>query len=102
MQAIEQTRTWCWRFDAADLNNSKMVVDLVDSICVECGVDLSRRADLELVMTEVINNAIDHGVLGLDSAMKKSPEGFEQYFICLLYTSPSPRDLSTSRMPSSA
>ena len=28
---------------------------------------------------------------------------FQQlYTICLLYTSPSPRDLSTSRMPSSA
>ena len=26
----------------------------------------------------------------------------EQYDICLLYTSPSPRDLTTSRMPSSA
>ena len=26
----------------------------------------------------------------------------EQYKSCLLYTSPSPRDLSTSRMPSSA
>ena len=26
----------------------------------------------------------------------------EQYYFCLLYTSPSPRDLSTSRMPSSA
>ena len=26
----------------------------------------------------------------------------EWYCICLLYTSPSPRDLSTSRMPSSA
>ena len=26
----------------------------------------------------------------------------EQYIVCLLYTSPSPRDLSTSRMPSSA
>ena len=26
----------------------------------------------------------------------------EQYNDCLLYTSPSPRDLSTSRMPSSA
>ena len=25
-----------------------------------------------------------------------------QYGLCLLYTSPSPRDLSTSRMPSSA
>ena len=26
----------------------------------------------------------------------------KQAYICLLYTSPSPRDLSTSRMPSSA
>ena len=81
IQAIEQTRTWCWRFDAPDLNDSNLIVDLVDSICVECDVDPARRADLELVMAEVINNAIDHGVLGLDSAMKKSPEGFEQYFM---------------------
>ena len=29
-------------------------------------------------------------------------QGFELAHICLLYTSPSPRDLSTSRMPSSA
>ena len=28
--------------------------------------------------------------------------GVSQVLICLLYTSPSPRDLSTSRMPSSA
>ena len=31
----------------------------------------------------------------------KSPNAAEDH-ICLLYTSPSPRDLSTSRMPSSA
>ena len=35
---------------------------------------------------------------GLGSGVIVSPEGY----ICLLYTSPSPRDLSTSRMPSSA
>ena len=29
-------------------------------------------------------------------------EAAEEITICLLYTSPSPRDLSTSRMPSSA
>ena len=29
-------------------------------------------------------------------------EAYEQQESCLLYTSPSPRDLSTSRMPSSA
>ena len=30
------------------------------------------------------------------------PRLFLTVYICLLYTSPSPRDLSTSRMPSSA
>ena len=30
------------------------------------------------------------------------PPGADYYLCCLLYTSPSPRDLSTSRMPSSA
>ena len=39
---------------------------------------------------------------------EKEAEGFyiehkgKPFFPCLLYTSPSPRDLSTSRMPSSA
>ncbi|HET8848329.1 MAG TPA: SpoIIE family protein phosphatase [Marinobacter sp.] len=31
-------------------------------------------------VTELINNAIDHGVLGLDSSLKQSPDGFDQYF----------------------
>ena len=35
-----------------------------------------------------------------DAAYKAERQ--EHYFSCLLYTSPSPRDLSTSRMPSSA
>ena len=40
----------------------------------------------------------------LDETIKMSDEedDFDQFFDCLLYTSPSPRDLSTSRMPSSA
>ena len=39
------------------------------------------------------------GLQGLDVGI---PEGWPEYVLCLLYTSPSPRDLSTSRMPSSA
>ena len=35
----------------------------------------------------------------VNSDLPQRPVG---YFNCLLYTSPSPRDLSTSRMPSSA
>ena len=40
--------------------------------------------------------------LGLEHALDKLDIPFERAKVCLLYTSPSPRDLSTSRMPSSA
>ena len=39
---------------------------------------------------------------GLADFVKKADELTTKYGGCLLYTSPSPRDLSTSRMPSSA
>ena len=39
---------------------------------------------------------------GIVDATRDQVKDFEQQYICLLYTSPSPRDLSTSRMPSSA
>ena len=38
--------------------------------------------------------------LGITGALMVTGDAFAQ--TCLLYTSPSPRDLSTSRMPSSA
>ena len=41
---------------------------------------------------------IEKEMLAVVYALQK----FDQYVCCLLYTSPSPRDLSTSRMPSSA
>ena len=39
---------------------------------------------------------------GVDGAKKFSEEVFGVLFTCLLYTSPSPRDRTRSRMPSSA
>lgn len=82
MQALEKTRTRFWKFESQDLRNCDLISDLVASICCECDVDRSRVHTLELVIAEVVNNAIDHGVLGLDSSIKKNPEGFEEYFIC--------------------
>ena len=44
-------------------------------------------------------------VTGSDELTRKVAEEFSKntwFVACLLYTSPSPRDLSTSRMPSSA
>ena len=43
--------------------------------------------------------------LGIERAVVVQPTGYgfdNRCTLCLLYTSPSPRDLSTSRMPSSA
>ncbi len=39
------------------------------------------RQALFTIFTELYVNALDHGVLGLKSELKKTPEGFGQYFI---------------------
>ena len=39
---------------------------------------------------------------GFGTSFEKITEAIDEVYSCLLYTSPSPRDLSTSRMPSSA
>ena len=51
--------------------------------------------DLRTAFLELVGDALDPEVFAeLDDAVRDD--------VCLLYTSPSPRDLSTSRMPSSA
>ena len=42
------------------------------------------------------------GTFGYVGSSPTAPTLMDTYSRCLLYTSPSPRDLSTSRMPSSA
>ena len=71
--------------------------------------DLTERVDsyLEYVSDEWIQENALAVEAGLKTEMTESfLEGmkglFEEHYVCLLYTSPSPRDLSTSRMPSSA
>lgn len=46
------------------------------------GVPTLRPAlgDIGLVLTELFTNALDHGVLKLDSSLKQSPRGFAEYF----------------------
>ncbi len=39
-----------------------------------------RREQIVMVISELLNNAVDHGILGLDSAMKATPEGFAAYY----------------------
>lgn len=38
------------------------------------------RNQIFLIFTELFNNALDHGILRLDSSLKHQPDGFERYF----------------------
>lgn len=40
----------------------------------------SQRMHIYTILAELINNAVDHGLLKLDSSTKSSPEGFETYY----------------------
>ena len=66
------------------------VVDLLKKIAVERGDE---------ALAEFIGTPEGHARI---RAVHHLAEGNPRIYVCLLYTSPSPRDLSTSRMPSSA
>ena len=42
-------------------------------------LEKEHRNKIFLVLSELINNAIDHGILAVNSKLKESPEGFEAY-----------------------
>ena len=61
----------------------------------------------EVVLDELVPEPQGVDVWGMvhraqDGDAEAFGELYDHYVTCLLYTSPSPRDLSTSRMPSSA
>jgi anti-sigma regulatory factor (Ser/Thr protein kinase) len=39
-----------------------------------------RRAEVFAVVAELVNNAVDHGLLGLDSRLKADAEGFATFY----------------------
>ena len=60
-------------------------------------IDSLRGRNLDVyLLSERIEKPVDHPIV------RPSINAMAESYICLLYTSPSPRDLSTSRMPSSA
>ena len=55
-----------------------------------------------IYMTPRIEKVVLNMGLGLDATDSKILKSCEEDMACLLYTSPSPRDVEESRMPSSA
>jgi len=67
------------RFNGSRLRETNPVPILV-SYLLEMEELENERQSLFTVMTELYVNALDHGVLGLDSNQKTDPDGFESYF----------------------
>ena len=84
---------------------SKGLKELREAICEKKNKNYGISIDPEhVVITQGVAEAINFVISAFidpgDEILVPSPT-YPSY-ICLLYTSPSPRDLSTSRMPSSA
>ena len=75
---------------------------VVASICFVT-IPNTAQADSQLdVLIKITQNTKEHLKNDIDKLSNVSQEVYDFFDDCLLYTSPSPRDLSTSRMPSSA
>ena len=60
------------------------------------------HAETEADAYKKLCTLVEEEIVELESKGKTLPPPSTRLMRCLLYTSPSPRDLSTSRMPSSA
>lgn len=65
--------------NAAHIRESDPVKDLIDRLSSTPAFS-SARSHLFTVLSELYNNALDHGILCLDSELKDTPEGFMEYF----------------------
>jgi len=80
--AASNVRTARWRF-AIELGPEELrnldVVPMLVGMVEQMANAPSHRGNLFVVFAELFNNALDHGVLMLDSRLKAEPEGLERY-----------------------
>ena len=53
---------------------------LLNQLVVDLSCNAKNKQEIFMVLSELITNAIDHGILGLDSEIKHQPDGFAQYY----------------------
>ena len=66
-------------FDISSLREINPVPVMVNTLMEIQGLQ-NYRQDIFMIVSELFANALDHGVLALDSALKNSPEGFMQFY----------------------
>ena len=72
-----------------------MSLSEIESVCRTALLNVGASVEQADIVAAEIADAEAEGIRNVGL-------GYMHLYLCLLYTSPSPRDLSTSRMPSSA
>ena len=67
------------QLSAAELSREDVVARSIKLLGSESKLD-SHLDVIFTVVSELYNNALDHGILSLDSTLKQSPEGFSAYY----------------------
>ncbi|MGE3390790.1 MAG: SpoIIE family protein phosphatase [Gammaproteobacteria bacterium] len=82
-QATLRQRAMTWKYSVVlspgDLRVDEPVAKIIQVIDAAQGIG-PIRTQLFLILTELYSNALEHGLLGLDSRLKEDPEGFGDYY----------------------
>ncbi|OMH33572.1 fused response regulator/phosphatase [Motiliproteus sp. MSK22-1] len=78
---LSQSTAWKWQLEltGSALNEADPVPMAIGQLQDMVGPSLPRQA-IFTVLSELYVNALDHGVLGLESTLKSSAEGFSHYY----------------------
>ena len=79
---VNRTSVDDWRLDIAYSAHELRYIDVVPAVLgfiAQVNMLQSHQGALFLIVSELFNNALDHGLLGLDSSIKDKAGGFETY-----------------------
>jgi len=81
VQAAYEALPWniSMPLSAAELSREDVVARVIKLLGSETQFD-SHMDVIFTIVSELYNNALDHGILSLDSKLKQNPEGFESYY----------------------
>ena len=94
---IDKALTTSREMLGANASNTNVVKEALDELCVVFGKEI-----LKLIPGRVSTEVDARLSFDTDATIEKARKIIAKYNACLLYTSPSPRDRTRSRMPSSA
>ena len=74
-------KTWKVRLELkADALKSEDILPYIVQMVVGIQELHSSQTELFIILSELYNNALDHGILRLDSRLKETPDGFIKYY----------------------